>query len=106
VFGYMADALGLKMRNESFQLAIMNNTEPSAHDVAAFEDDLKNHKVKVMFFNKQASDKAVERLVKLARQAHIPVVGITETEPAGKNYQDWMSTQLNDTEKALAGPSS
>ena len=29
VFGYMASALGLKMRNEKFQLAIMNDTEPS-----------------------------------------------------------------------------
>ena len=29
VFGYMAQALGLKMRNEKFQLAVMNNTEPS-----------------------------------------------------------------------------
>ncbi len=44
VFGYMAQALGLKMRNESFQLSIMNDTEPSAHDVAAFEDDLKTTK--------------------------------------------------------------
>ena len=106
VFGYMAQALGLKMRNESFQLSIMNSTEPSAHDVAAFEDDLKHHKVKVMFFNKQASDKAVERLVNIARASKIPVVGVTETEPAGMNYQDWMLSQLNNTEKALAGPSS
>jgi zinc/manganese transport system substrate-binding protein len=106
VFGYMASALGLKMRNEKFQLSIMNDTEPSAHDVAAFEDDLKHHKVRVMFFNKQASDKAVERLVSLARKSRIPVVGITETAPAGLSYQDWMLTQLNDTEKALAGPSS
>ena len=106
VFGYMAGALGLKMRNESFQLSIMNSTEPSARDVASFEDDLKHHKVKVMFFNKQASDKAVERLVKLAREAKIPVVGITETEPPGMHYQDWMLDQLNATEKALAGHSS
>jgi zinc/manganese transport system substrate-binding protein len=106
VFGYMAQALGLKMRNESFQLSIMNSTEPSAHDVAAFEDDLKHHKVKVMFFNKQASDKAVERLVNIARASKIPVVGVTETEPAGMNYQDWMLSQLYNTEKALAGPSS
>jgi zinc/manganese transport system substrate-binding protein len=105
VFGYMAAALGLKMRNESFQLSIMNDTEPSAHDVAAFEDDLKHHKVKVMFFNKQASDKAVQRLVDLAHKSKIPVVGITETAPSGLTYQDWMLTQLNDTEKALAGPS-
>jgi len=106
VFGYMAAALGMKMHNEKFQLAIMNNTEPSARDVAAFENDLKHHKVRVMFFNKQASDKAVERLVNIARKSKIPVVGVTETEPTGMNYQDWMLSQLNDTEKALAGPSS
>ena len=106
VAGYMAIALGLKMRNEKFQLSIMNDTEPSARDVAAFEQDLKDHKVRVMFFNKQASDKAVERLVGLARKARIPVVGVTETQPPGVNYQDWMLNQLNDTEKALAGPSS
>jgi zinc/manganese transport system substrate-binding protein len=106
VFGYMASALGLKMRNERFQLSIMNDTEPSASDVAAFEQDLKNHKVKVMFYNKQASDKAVQRLVDLAHKSKIPVVGVTETAPTGLTYQDWMLTQLNDTEKALAGPSS
>ncbi len=59
VFGLMAEALGLKMRNEKFQLAIMNDTEPSARDVAAFEQDLKEHKVRVMFYNKQASSKIV-----------------------------------------------
>jgi zinc/manganese transport system substrate-binding protein len=106
VFGYMAGALGLKMLNESFQLSIMNDTEPSARDVAAFEQDLKDHKVRVMFYNKQASNKAVQRLVDLARKAKIPVVGVTETAPAELTYQDWMLTQLNDTEKALAGPSS
>lgn len=106
VFGYMADALGLKMRNERFQLSIMNDTEPAARDVAAFEQDLKDRKVRVMFFNKQASDKAVERLVNLARKSRIPVVGVTETAPPGQSYQDWMLGELNDTEKALAGPSS
>ena len=106
VFGYMATALGLKMRNGRFQLSIMNDTEPAARDVAAFEQDLKDHKVRVMFFNKQASDKAVERLVNLARKSRIPVVGVTETAPAGQSYQDWMLGELNDTEKALAGPSS
>ena len=106
VFGYMAQALGLKMRNEQFQLAVMNDTEPSARDVAAFEQDLKDHKVRVMFYNKQASNKVVQHLVELARAAKVPVVGVTETTPPGLTFQDWMLTQLNDTEKALAGPSS
>ncbi len=106
VFGYMAAALGLKMRNEKFQLSIMNDTEPSARDVATFERDLKDHKVRVLFYNKQASDKIVLHLVEIARAAKVPVVGVTETVPPGMTFQDWMASALSDTEKALAGPSS
>jgi zinc/manganese transport system substrate-binding protein len=106
VFGSMAQALGLQMRNEKFQLSIMNDTEPSARDVAAFERDLKEHKVRAMFYNKQASDKIVLHLVEVARAARIPVVGVTETVPAGISYQDWMLGTLGDAEKALAGPNS
>jgi len=103
VFGYMATALGLNMRNEKFQLAVMNNAEPSVSDVAAFESDLKQHKVRVMLFNAQADEPTVQRLVKLARAEKIPVVAITETEPAGKTYQAWMLAQLEALDKALAG---
>ena len=46
VFGLMAEALGLTMRNERFQLAVMNDTEPSARDVAAFETRPEERKVK------------------------------------------------------------
>lgn len=106
VFGYMAEALKLKMRNERFQLAIMNDTEPSARDVAVFEQDLKTHKVRAMFYNKQASSKIVQHLVDLAHASKIPVVGVTETEPPNTTYQDWMMMELNDTEKALATSSS
>jgi len=106
VFGYMAEALKLTMANERFQLAIMNDTEPSARDVAAFERDLNDRKVRVLFYNKQAPTKLVEHLIELARASKIPVVGITETAPAGSSYQDWMLMQLDETERALAGPSS
>lgn len=106
VFGYMATALGLKMRNERFQLSIMNDTEPSASDVAAFEQDLREHKVRVMFYNKQASSKIVQHLVALATAAKIPVVGVTETVPPDMTFQQWMLSEVTDTEKALAGPNS
>ena len=102
VFGYMASALGFKMRNEKFQLAVMNNTEPSASDVAAFENDLKTHKVKVLFYNSQASDQSAKRVQKIAKEAKVPVVGVTETAPTGKHYQDWMLGQLNALNQALS----
>jgi zinc/manganese transport system substrate-binding protein len=106
VFGYMAAALGLDMRNERFQLSVMNDTEPSARDVAAFEDDLRARKVKVLFFNKQVADKLTRRLLDIARASHVNVVGISESEPSGMTFQDWMRSQLEATEKALTGPSS
>lgn len=103
VFGAMAQALKLSMANERFQLAIMNDTEPSARDVAAFERGLKDRQVRVLFYNKQAATKLVEHLVAQARASKIPVVGITETAPAGVSYQDWMQNELDETERALAG---
>ncbi|HXW20472.1 MAG TPA: zinc ABC transporter substrate-binding protein [Roseiarcus sp.] len=106
VFGYMAELLGLKVHNEKFALAIMNNTEPSASDVAAFENDLRGHKVKAMLYNAQASEPAVQRLVEIARSEKIPVVGVSETEPEGKTYQQWMLDQLEALDKALAGQTS
>jgi zinc/manganese transport system substrate-binding protein len=106
VFGYMAHALGFKMRNESFQISVMNGTEPSSSDVAAFEDELKNRKVKVLFYNSQVTDDLTSRLQKLARDAKIPVVGVSETEPAGLDFQDWMLNQLVALDKALAGEGS
>ena len=106
VFGNMAQALKLTMANARFQLAIMNDTEPSARDIAAFERDLKDRKVRVLFYNKQAPTKLVQHLIELARAAKIPVVGITETAPVGSSYQDWMLMQLDETQRALAGPSS
>jgi zinc/manganese transport system substrate-binding protein len=102
VFGYMASALGLKVRNERFQMAVMNDTEPSAREIAAFERDLKEHKVKVLLYNKQASTKLTQRMLDLARRSDVAVVGVTETEPAGISYQDWMLAQLEDLQMALA----
>jgi len=101
VFGYMFDALGMQVRNQSFQLAVMNNTEPSASDVAAFESDLKTHKVKLLVYNSQASDPIAERMMKLAKASHIPVVGAAETEPPGKTYQQWMTSELDAVDRAL-----
>lgn len=106
VFDYMASALKLKMHDARFQLAVMNDTEPSARDLAAFEDELKTHGVRVLFYNKQASNNLVQHLLDLARASNIPVVGVTETAPPGQSYQTWMLSELDATEKALAGPSS
>ena len=101
VFGYMLAALDMRVRNLSFQMAVMNNTEPSAADVAAFERDLKRHVVGLMVYNAQASDPIADRMKRLAEAGHVPIVGASETEPPGKTYQAWMTDELDQVARAL-----
>ncbi len=101
VFGYMAAALGLKMINPAFQLAVQNGTEPGARRVAAFQNDLKTRRAKVLLYNLQVTDPATERLKSVAGAAGVPVVGVTETQPAGESYTTWMLGQLTQLERAL-----
>lgn len=101
VFGYMSDALGLKMTNEDFQVKVMNDTEPSADETAAFEKCLKAHTVKVLFYNSQVTDPTTDRMKEIATKSGVPIVGVTETQPAGKSYVEWMLDQLDAVAKAL-----
>jgi zinc/manganese transport system substrate-binding protein len=95
-------AMGLSMREQRFQLAEMNDTEPSASDTGAFEHDLRNRAVRVLIYNPQVTGTAVERLLRIARAAGVPIVGMTETEPAGLDYQHWMLGEVQALDRALA----
>lgn len=101
VFGYMAEALGLKMENEAFQTAVMNETEPAASDVAAMENAIRERKVKVLFYNSQVEDAFTRNLAALAKSSGVPLVPVTETEPEGKSFPQWMLETLDATAKAL-----
>ena len=101
VAGYLCDAIGLTMRNARFQLAVMNDTEPAASDIAAFEQDLRGKRVRVLIYNAQAVTKLTQRMLGLAKQSNVASVSVTETEPAGKTYQKWMSAQVDALGQAL-----
>jgi zinc/manganese transport system substrate-binding protein len=103
VFGYMADAIGFDMRNLRFQMAAMNETEPSATDIAAFEKDLSERRVHVLIYNSQATEALTRRMLGIAKDAHLPTISVTETLPAGKTFQQWMSSQLDNLSGALQG---
>ncbi|EMD9438411.1 zinc ABC transporter substrate-binding protein [Burkholderia cepacia] len=102
VFGYLSDAIGLDMRNQRFQLATMNDTEVSAQDVAAFENDLRKKQVRALIYNSQAEEPMTKRMLKIARDGGVPTVSVTETQPAGKTFQQWMAGQLDALSAALA----
>jgi zinc/manganese transport system substrate-binding protein len=101
VFGYMFAAMGLEAKEQDFQRAVMNDTEPAISDVANFEADLKSGGVKLFVYNKQASSPLAEKMMALARAHAIPVVPVTETEPPGKTYQQWLGEEVKAVGQAL-----
>jgi zinc/manganese transport system substrate-binding protein len=103
VFGYMADAIGFEMRNGRFQLAAMNETEPSAADIAAFEKDLRERRVHVLIYNSQATGALTRRMLSVAKDSHVPSISVTETLPANRSFQQWMLGQLDNLAGALQG---
>jgi zinc/manganese transport system substrate-binding protein len=103
VFGYMGEALGLHvLTSEAFQKAVEDGNDPPAAAIASMETDLRAHRVKVLLYNVQTVTPITTRIQRLAKQSGISVVGVSETEPPGKTYQQWMLSQLDALEQALA----
>ncbi len=102
VFDYMLKALNIHNNSTLFSKAVEEGVDPSPAVLAQMQQDLKQKKVGIFIKNKQAESPIVENLARLAEASGIPVVEVTETEPAGQNYIQWMSGQLKQIEIALA----
>jgi len=101
VFDYMADALNLNVTDKKFEMAAEEETDPAPADVAQLQNDIKDKKIKMFINNIQASSTTVKNMVDLAAKSRLPVIEVTETLPAGKNYSQWMIDQLNQIKAAL-----
>ena len=102
VAGYLLDAAGLSVRSPpGFARAIEEGNEPSARDTKAMNDLIAARAVDVLLYNAQATSPVTEHIKDLARRARIPVVGMTETMPAGDSYQTWMLHQVQALAAAL-----
>lgn len=101
VFGYMSDALGFKMHGIDFQLSEMNGIAPSSSQTRAFENNLRLHQVRILLYNNQVVNPVTHRMQLIAEEVKIPIVGVSEMQPLGATYVDWMLKQLDDLEQAL-----
>jgi zinc/manganese transport system substrate-binding protein len=65
---------------------------------------LTGHKVRVLLYNRQATSAVTQRVLSLARQAGVPVVGVSETlPPSDATYQAWQLRQAKEILRALGG---
>jgi zinc/manganese transport system substrate-binding protein len=104
VAGFMTDAIGLKVLTPlGFMKAIEQGIDPAPSDVAAERDLITGRKVKVLVYNGQVTSPVTKDIYDLAVKNNLPIVGVGETIPPGfATFQEWMLSQLNDLERALA----
>jgi len=101
VFDYMGNILNLKVNNPKFSKAIEDGNDPTASDYANVQNDINTKKIKLFVYNTQTVSPTIENIVKLAESNGIPVVKVTETEPTGQNYIQWMTAQLDQVGKVF-----
>lgn len=87
----------------SFELSVMNDTDPSPQDVAIEEALLSQRKVRVFAYNAQVSDPQTQALLALAKQHNVQVLPVYELMPdTAAHYQDWMLQAATALNQALA----
>ena len=102
--GYLIGAAGLKnLAPASFTRAIEQGTEPPPQAVAAMNALMTERHIKVLLYNSQAVSPITSRVRTEAARARIPVVGVTETLPPHRTFQQWQLAQARQLAAALAG---
>ncbi len=103
--GYLTEAAGLTLGTpKAFTEAVEQGEDPSPAANAAFERAIRNRAVKVLLYNGQVTDSETANIKKLATDAGVPVVGVTETIPStDKDYQSWQLRQAKEILTALGG---
>jgi zinc/manganese transport system substrate-binding protein len=96
IFVDMAYATGLKLISPpEFMQALSEGNDPSARDVAEFQNQIKNKQMKVLVYNVQTVTPTTEQLKQMAVQNNIPIVGVSETLPrSAATFQGWQANQL------------
>jgi zinc/manganese transport system substrate-binding protein len=105
IFVYMGNATGLNIITPpGFMKAVSEGNDPSAQDVATFEDQLNggNTTVRVLVYNVQTVTPLTQSLLALAAKNQIPYIRISETiQPPNFTFQAWMQGEVGELQNAL-----
>ncbi len=101
---YQTDAMKLDVVTPwEFQQAIAQGEDPPVQSIAAANAQVTANQIKVLIYDVQTVTPITSHLEQEARDAGIPVVGVSETMPPGERYQSWMLRQLQSLHKSLQG---
>jgi zinc/manganese transport system substrate-binding protein len=99
---YLLQAAGLADKTPpGFTSAVEQDTDPAPADLAAVLDLVQGREVAAVVFNDQTVTSATRRVRDAAQDAGVPVVGVTETLPAGNDYLTWQNDAVTRLAQAL-----
>ncbi len=102
IFLYQAVPLGLNVLTPfEFQKAIAEGNDPPADTVVETENQITQKKIRILIYNEQTVSPITTKAQNDAKASGVPIVGVTETMPAGETYQTWMLRQLDELRMAL-----
>lgn len=99
VFQNALHYLGYKVVDNHFAMAIEEGTDPSAQDIKELTQKIQDKQIAFFVQNTQVNSPLVKNMVAKCKAANIPVLKVTETLPADKNYVTWMTSQYKQLEK-------
>ena len=101
--GYLFDAIGLdNVTPEKFSEAIEEGDDVPPTALKETLDLFHDKTVRLLAYNDQTSSPETEQVKKAAQDADIPVVGVTETLPKGKDYVSWQQANIDAVQAALS----
>ena len=81
---------------EGYRATTLSESEPTAADVAAFQDAINNGDIDVLIYNPQSASTVATSLKDLAEEKGIPVVEIYETPQNTENFLDAFTKAVED----------
>lgn len=87
---------------DGYLRAALNESEPSAQDIAAFLETIEAGELDLLVYNPQSTTGAADRIVEAAKEHGVDVVEISEIPPAGTNFLDYMDSVVDQIAQAAA----
>jgi zinc/manganese transport system substrate-binding protein len=106
IFVYLGHYLGLNVISPpDFMRAVAEGNDPPAPSVAQFQSQITTRQAKVLVYNLQTSTAVTTNIKKMAAQAGVPTIGVTETiQPPDATFQQWFISELIQLQNALNAP--
>lgn len=103
IFVYLGQYLALNVISPpEFMQAVAEGNDPPAPSVAQFQDQITTKQAKVLVYNLQTSTAVTTNIKKLAAEAGIPTVPVTETiQPPDATFEQWFDAELEQLQNAL-----